>query len=167
MKRGRYSHLFALAGALAMAGWLSPRAHAADIPGFEGWQSQTFGASLEGSASVDANGVLTVKGSGADTWERDDQFHIVYKPLKGDGSVTTKLLSAEAGAAYSKIGIMARNDLENPGASIMQLHMTTEHAGDYLIRGLSEDNGASEAARSSKDEKLAIDGANFFPREFP
>src|SRR5919198_5271238 len=138
MRRGRNLHFVVLTGAVALAGWCSQSARA-DVPG---WKDQDFNASTAGSASVDSNGVRTVKGAGADTWERDDQFHIVYKPLKGDGRVMTKLLTAEEGNEYSKVGVMMRNDLTNKAASVMEIHMTTGHAGELLLRGIGDpENG--------------------------
>lgn len=102
MQRGRYTHLAIMAAALALLGW-SGRPVQASVPG---WTDQDFNTSTAGSATVDGSGVWTIMGDGADTWDRDDQFHIVYKPLKGDGSVTTKLLSAPDGAEWSKVGVI-------------------------------------------------------------
>src|SRR5438552_13101359 len=80
-------------------GWSSQPAGAASlpVPGLPNWLQTTYGNTTQGSASIDANGVISVKGAGKDTWERDDEFEIVYEPLKGDGSITTKMLSAEEG----------------------------------------------------------------------
>src|SRR5438132_5354752 len=158
MQRSRHIHALVIAGALALLGWGSRPAHAAGIPG---WQDQDFNTTTAGSASVDSNGVWTIKGDGADTWERDDQFHIVYKPLKGDGSVTTKLLSAPDGAEWSKVGVIMRNDLTNKAAAVMEFHMTTQHGGENLIRGIDDpENGASplQGSRMAKDEKVAPGG---------
>jgi len=155
---------------LALAGWAGPPAHAAGIPG---WMDQDFNTSTAGSATVDGNGVWTIKGAGADTWERSDGFHIVYKPLKGDGSVTTRLVSADAGNDWSKVGVMMRNDLTNLAASVMQVQMTTAHAGDAIFRGLSDPmNGDSGlgTTRMARDEKMNVDPSTegfLFPRQFP
>src|SRR5947208_16695940 len=152
MQRSRHIHALVIAGALALLGWGSRPAHAAGIPG---WQDQDFNTTTAGSATVDSNGVWTIMGDGADTWDRDDQFHIVYKPLKGDGSVTTKLLSAPDGAEWSKVGVIMRNDLTNKAAAVMEFHMTTQHGGENLIRGIDDpENGASplQGSRMAKDE---------------
>src|SRR5262249_18284562 len=107
-------------------------------------------------------------GAGADTWERDDQFHIVYKPLKGDGRVMTKLLTAEEGNEYSKCGVMMRNDLKNPAASVIQIHMTTGHAGELLLRGIPDPDAANSTlgtTRMAKDWKMG--DSQLFARKFP
>ena len=166
MQRGRYIHLALMAGALALLGW-GGRPARADVPG---WMDQDFNTSTKGSVTVDSNGVWTIMGDGADTWEHDDQFHIVYKPLKGDGSVTTKLLSAPDGAEWSKVGVIMRNDLTNKAAAVMEFHMTTQHGGENLIRGIDDpENGASplQGSRMAKDEKVAPGGEFVVPRQFP
>ena len=53
----------------------------AQIPG---WTEKAFGDDTQGSASVDANGVWTIKGQSGDLWERDDHFFIVYKQALGN-----------------------------------------------------------------------------------
>src|SRR5438552_3506597 len=92
----------------------------ADVPN---WMQQTVGTSTQGSADVDSNGVWTVKGSGTDLWDRDDEFHIVYQPLSGDGSITTKLLGVDNGDEHSKAGVMMREDLDNAAAKTMTVQM--------------------------------------------
>src|SRR5713101_5476558 len=130
MRRGKYLHLTIMAGTLAFLGWCGRPARA-DVPG---WMDQDFNTTTAGSASVDGSGVWTIKGDGADTWDRDDQFHIV-----------TKLLSAPDGAEWSKVGVLMRNDLTNKAAAVMQLHMTTGHGGDILIRGISDPQNGDSA----------------------
>ena len=117
MQRGRnvYLGLVALGAVLALG---PSRPAAAAVPG---WQDKTVGDTAEGTASVDGSGVWTIQGSGNDVWARQDEFHIVYKPLKGDGSVTTKLLSAEEGSEWSKFGVMMREDLESEAAEMLTL----------------------------------------------
>ena len=83
----RQARSLALMSTLALLAFgLSLPARAA-IPG---WSDKTFGDTVQGSATVDGSGNWTVKGAGADTWDRQDEFHIVYKPLAGDGSTTIR-----------------------------------------------------------------------------
>jgi regulation of enolase protein 1 (concanavalin A-like superfamily) len=165
MYRGSYLHLGLLVGTLALAGWGSRPARAA-VPG---WTDQDFNTTTAGSAKVDTStGVWTIQGAGSDTWERNDQFHIVYQPLKGDGRITTRLLTAEEGNEYSKCGLMTRNDLTNKAAQVIQIHMTTGHQGEALYRGLSDpdpDNSSLGSTRMAKDWKMG--DSQLFPRKFP
>jgi hypothetical protein len=158
--------MLAFAGALTLS--LFGTANAA-VPG---WQDMTFNAETPGSSTVEADGTWKITAQSGDTWEREDSFHVVYKPLAGDGSVSTKLLDVPDGAEWSKVGVMMRNDLTNKAAAVMQLHMTTLHGGENLIRGISDpDNGDSGlgVTRMSKNAKMTVagDGSQVVPREFP
>jgi regulation of enolase protein 1 (concanavalin A-like superfamily) len=65
-----------------------------------------------GSFSYDAAAKqYTVIGSGNDIWNNSDQFHYVYMPLAGNGSMTVKVESVENADNWSKGGIMIRNGL--------------------------------------------------------
>src|SRR5712692_6512994 len=58
------------------------------------WQFGDVGEpQTAGSTDVDANSVWTVKGSGDDVWGFADSFQLAYQPVKGDGSITARLLS--------------------------------------------------------------------------
>jgi regulation of enolase protein 1 (concanavalin A-like superfamily) len=131
----------------------------AQIPG---WETKAFGDATQGSATVDSNGVWTVTGQSGDTWERDDHFFTVYKPLTGDGSVTTRLLTAGEGAEWSRIGVMMRDDLENPAAQVFQFYMTAGgvHGIEANFRGVTGD-------RMAKDQKAGNDGGKRGPAAPP
>jgi hypothetical protein len=65
------------------------------------------GPGATGSTDVDANGVWTVQGSGADIWEDADQFHFAYQPISGDASITARFLGQKGGDGdFSKVGLM-------------------------------------------------------------
>jgi hypothetical protein len=72
------------------------------------WLDQDVGqVGFAGSASY-ANGVFTVKGSGAQICNTVDSFHFVYQPLSGDGTIVARVVSVSSGATP---GIMIRNSL--------------------------------------------------------
>jgi hypothetical protein len=128
-----------------------------------GWTDKTVGSDTQGSASVDANGVWTINGSGNDVWATEDQFHIVYKPLSGDGSVTTKLLSAGDVSEWQKTGVMMREDLDDPAAKMMTLERAgAEHGGESVIRG-------ETGYHSGKDRQMTgdLDALLFPSNKFP
>ena len=87
MKPAHVIHSLALLVGLTL-GLVAP-ARAA-IPG---WNEQTVTTTTQGSASVASNGHWTVQGSGNMPWCKrcttNDGFEFVFKPLTGDGSVTT------------------------------------------------------------------------------
>src|SRR5438093_13035030 len=108
----------------------------ADVPN---WTQQTVGTSSAGSADVDSSGVWTIKGSGSDLWDRDDEFHIVYQPLSSDGSITTKLLGVDNGDEHSKAGVMMREDLDNTAAKIMTVQMEGgDHGGESRVPAMTD-----------------------------
>ncbi len=72
-----------------------------------GWSDGDIGSvGLSGSASF-SNNVFTVKGSGTGMTSTADQFHFVYQPLSGDGTILARVLSSSAGQA----GVMIRETL--------------------------------------------------------
>jgi hypothetical protein len=155
MERRSFFCLAVLAGLFALAGW-GGRPASADVPG---WDQTTFGDTRQGSATIDANGVITVKGAGADTWEREDEFHILYKRLQGDGSITTKMLSAEEGHGAKKIGLMVRNDLTDTAAAVMEFDMSGGGA-ESIFRNIS-------GGRMTEDQRSSKEDWRLFPDEFP
>ncbi len=161
MQRVRGAFLAVLVAILTLAGWSSRPAGAASVPvpGLPNWLQTTYGNTTQGSASIDANGVISVKGAGKDTWERDDEFEIVYEPRKGDGSITTKMLSAEEGHNARKLGIMMRNDLTDPAAAVIEFDMSGSGA-ESIFR-----NAAGE--RMTEDQKSSKASWRLFPDTFP
>ena len=63
-----------------------------------------------GSTST-ANGVYTVRASGFDIWETQDEFRFVYAAMSGDGEITARVDSIEAADAWTKAGVMIRETL--------------------------------------------------------
>jgi regulation of enolase protein 1 (concanavalin A-like superfamily) len=70
-----------------------------------------------GSADFDpATGVITVRGSGFDIWNAQDQGYFLSVPVEGDVQVTVRLLSKHTSSDPGKpAGLMIREALE-PGA---------------------------------------------------
>jgi regulation of enolase protein 1 (concanavalin A-like superfamily) len=158
MKPGRLSGLTACLGVLALG--LSLPARAA----ISGWTDKSVNTSAAGSATADASGVWTVQGSGAEMWNQEDGFHFVFKPLAGDGSVTTRLLTAQD-ADDVKIGIMMRDVADDPGSKTITLQRSGGGlGGESVLRAVSGDTADPDANRMGKDRKMCPDGnANLFP----
>ena len=75
------------------------------------WLTRDIGAvGIAGSATY-ANGLFTVKGSGADIWGTSDQFRFVYQTLSGNGSITAKVTSQTNSNGWAKAGVMIRESL--------------------------------------------------------
>src|SRR5260370_29029930 len=102
MQRFRFISLAVLAGALALAASAPRAAHAATIPhqpvagAPAGWMHADIGTpALAGDTKYDpATGQWTVSGSGSDLWSTaTDNIQYAFTPVKGDGSITARLLS--------------------------------------------------------------------------
>lgn len=54
----------------------------------------------------------TITGAGINVWSKVDQFHFIWKKIKGDFSISATIQFVGKGTAdHRKIGIMARNEL--------------------------------------------------------
>jgi regulation of enolase protein 1 (concanavalin A-like superfamily) len=72
-----------------------------------------------GSFSYDAAAKqYSVIGSGNDIWNNSDQFHYVYMPLAGNGSMTVKVESVENTNDWAKGGIMIRQGLSGDAVNV-------------------------------------------------
>jgi pectate lyase len=80
------------------------------------WQTADIGNTLvNGSGSLDASGVLTVKGSGKISGKADS-FHYVYQPISGNATLTAKLESIALLDNNAISGLMIRESLEPDAA---------------------------------------------------
>jgi regulation of enolase protein 1 (concanavalin A-like superfamily) len=53
-------------------------------------------------------GTWTVTGAGADVWDTSDQFHYVYQPLTGNGTITARVATEQNVNDWTKAGVMIR-----------------------------------------------------------
>ncbi len=75
------------------------------------WLQQDVGAvALPGSATL-AGGVFTLLSSGTDIWDTADQFHYVYQPLNGDGTIVARVAGVQNTDPWAKAGVMIRETL--------------------------------------------------------
>lgn len=74
---------------------------------------------IAGSSTPAGSGFDVIAG-GADIWETSDQFHFVCTPLEGNFDLQVRVESAELTHTYTKIGLMARADLDADAVHFMQ-----------------------------------------------
>jgi len=108
--------------------WLAAIAHCAQAALPAPWTSADIGTVGVTGASAAANGVFTIKGSGANIWDAADAFQFVYQPLSGDGSITAHLVSQTRTNNYAKAGVMIRATLEAGAANAAVLLTPTPGA---------------------------------------
>jgi regulation of enolase protein 1 (concanavalin A-like superfamily) len=86
-----------------------------------GWQARDIGAvGASGSASA-SGGTFTVRGSGADVWGTADAFHLVYRLLAGDGTITARVASLAGVESWTKAGVMIRGSTASNAAHAFML----------------------------------------------
>lgn len=114
------------------------------------WTNQDVGAvAAAGSVTNNGSGEYSMQASGADIWNTDDEFHFMYQTLTGDGEITAQLKSLVNTHAWTKAGVMIREDLSSDSLNVMTL-VSTE-------RGVASQGRRFSAARSAEslaDETL-------------
>ncbi len=75
-----------------------------------GWSCADIGSPpIAGSQTISAD-VWAVMGSGADIAGASDQFHFVWQPLAGNGSVSARVTGQTGTGTFAKAGVMIRAD---------------------------------------------------------
>ena len=101
-----------------------------------------------GSATYDAETQeYTIQGSGANMWFDHDEFHFVWKRIKGDFILTTRAQFIGKGVeAHRKIGWMVRSSLDSDST-----HVNAAVHGDGLtsVQFRRSKSGITEEVRSS------------------
>jgi TolB protein len=148
----------AVFGQMGAVGVGSDRAGAVGI--FEG-QTDVGKVNPAGTASFDAaNGVYTVASAGWDLWAANDAFHMVWKKMSGDVSLTSDIeLSAPSAASHRnrKAFLMFRQGLEPDAVYVdAAVHGSGETALQYrrnkgdTTQDIAFDLGAAKTVRLEK-----------------
>jgi len=108
------------------------------------WTSTDIGpVSVAGSAMYDPNtDEWTLQSDGLDIWGSSDAFHYVYKYLKGDGSLTARVISIGGPGtdAWRKAGVMMREELTDNSRHVMMAMTPTEgHSAALQFRCFIKD----------------------------
>jgi len=84
------------------------------------WSSHDIGTTgLAGSLAIDANGIFTVRGAGADIWDTADSFQFVSQPLPGNGTIVARLEGMTGTHQFAKAGVMLREGLGSGAAHVI------------------------------------------------
>jgi len=100
------------------------------------WKNTDVGTPTPGSASYDAaTGTWTVTANGNDIWSTADNFHYVYRYLKGDGEIVARVTGIGPGTdPWAKAGVMIRDTL-NPGSAFAAVYVTPTDPNGKPING--------------------------------
>jgi regulation of enolase protein 1 (concanavalin A-like superfamily) len=75
------------------------------------WRDADIGSVGVAGSSSQSSGVFTVKGSGADIFNKSDAFHFVYQTLSGNGTIIARVISQAFTNSFAKAGVMMRASL--------------------------------------------------------
>lgn len=75
-----------------------------------------------------ANGKITITASGDDIYNNQDQFHMAYQALKGNGQITAKIVNYFESLPWAKIGVMMRETVD-PGSKHASMGMLPGEGG--------------------------------------
>ena len=102
---------------------------------------------LVGSAAY-SNGTFNLNASGTDIWDFVDQFHYVYQPLIGDGTIVARVASIQNSDPWAKSGVMIRETLAT----------ASTHASLFLTpaNGLAFQRRLSTGAASTSTTGAAV-----------
>ena len=82
-----------------------------------GWSGADVGITPVAGEATAANGVFTLRGSGADVWGTADAFHYAFTAIDGDKTIVARVTAVQGDVhAWVKAGVMIRESL-HPGAA--------------------------------------------------
>jgi beta-glucanase (GH16 family) len=106
------------------------------------WWNQDIGVvGFSGSASTDGF-TYYLAGSGADIWNRSDNFQYAYQPVTGDGTIIAHVVSQDNTGGYAKAGVMIRESLD-PGSTHVLVDLTPSHGAEFIRRTATGANAVS------------------------
>ena len=121
-----------------------------------GWRNADVGAPWPpGSASYNSTtGMWTVTGDGLDiVWFRDD-FHYVYKRVRGDGQMTARVVSLTGASLHewAKAGVMIREDLQ-PGSKFWYVMISGNNGCRCQERSATDAAAVSDTPVATSEQK--------------
>jgi len=91
--------------------------------------------------------VFTVAGSGTDIWGTGDQFHFAYQVVKGDMTLTARVVSQSNTDPWAKAGVMIRDTLTAGSKQVFVMATPTSSHG-IAMQYRSSDAGSSAMSDS-------------------
>jgi len=108
-----------------------------------GWQLRDIHTGQPFSASYEGN-QATITAGGADIWDRTDAFVYVYTRVAGDFDYRMRVHSvAPALDKFTRVGLMARDSLTDPGSSHVLVAVNAENTFQALLRTSADGGTAS------------------------
>ncbi len=105
---GNYSVLVSNAFGVTLS---SNAAFVVTPPSSTNWVDTDIGNTTPSGSFSTSNNVFTISASGDDIWGTGDDFHFVYQPITGDGSIVARVALIQNTADWAKGGVMFRESL--------------------------------------------------------
>jgi hypothetical protein len=83
------------------------------------WVSQDIGTVGLAGGVTSTNGVLTVRGAGADIWGTTDAFQSVLQPIPGDAQIVVRVNRLVNTNTFAKAGVMLRSATTSGAADVI------------------------------------------------
>jgi RHS repeat-associated protein len=104
-----------------------------------GWLDQDVGEVGTAGSATYTNSTFTIKGSGSGLDFNPDEFHFVYQPLSGNGTIIARIASTTASSVQA--GVEIRQTLDDPASPDAQ--MVVSNSCMYFYYRTSEAGNAS------------------------
>ncbi|NKI73277.1 DUF1349 domain-containing protein [Dickeya sp. CFBP 2040] len=98
------------------------------------WKQQDIGKTDTPGVATEDQDVIALEAHTGDMWGAADNVNFVYQQLKGDGSITARLIDLRYSDPQAKAGVMMRNTLSDSSA--------------YMLTGYTASSGAMSQWRS-------------------
>ncbi len=110
-----------------------------------------------------ADGSITMSGSGHDIYDAADDFRFAYKPLNGDGSIVARVDSLVNTNAYAKAGVMIRESLMDDArcAYMVMTPVNGVEFGRRLFMGVTPETSGVAGLTTPQYVKLTRKGDVF------
>jgi hypothetical protein len=115
---------------------------------------------VAGSASY-SDGVFTVRGSGTDVWDPQDQFNFVYQQVTGDATIIAHVTAVANTDFYANAGVMFRNSLSGTANQVYIGDQPGVPQEPFVIRNSSSQYLGSAGTASNVWLKLIRSGNTF------
>jgi hypothetical protein len=115
--------------------------------------SQDIGAVAASGSYSEANGVHTVKASGADIWTTADEFRFVFQGINGDATVIARVASLQNTNVWAKAGVMIRDSLAAGARNVFVLASPTA-TNKFRLQVRSATGGSTTSTPSTANSAI-------------
>lgn len=114
-----------------------------------GWLDQDVGTVTTAGSATYSNGVFAVQGAGLTIGSAPgtaDEFHFVYQPLSGDGTIVARIISEQGSSGQA--GVMIRDTLDPAAANAFVAYVPANRY-PFLFDRPSADQSEANTSNSS------------------